>query len=1179
MRYVFGDFSLDKQRYELSRAGVVIPLRPKVFQVLAYLLAQRDRVVLKQELLEHLWPAQYVGDAGLNSYIMAVRQALGDSGGTQRYVRTVRGRGYRFVAPVEVQGPATRVEPPPGGRPAAEDAPEPELLCLSTTAAVHTSGAAPPPADGEYKLVTALCCALNRPPALLARLGPEILYRRMRAMFELSQEVLQEYEGTLIHQANEGFTAVFGAPVAQEDHARRAVLAALTLRRRLHEHPILSGPPPEGRFAVCMGLHSGRVVVGNLGHDAQRLYTAVGDPTELAMRLRHRAAPGAILLSAATAHLVQEDVQVEASGTLAVDEGASPVPAYAVRGLRERSAGVPAHRLRSRSPFVGRERELALLHERLAAAIAGQGQVVSLVGEPGMGKSRLLTEFRRRLSGSRAAYYTGQCVALGQAIPYHPMRDILRQVCGIPEGGEAAASVAVVRRRLRDMEIVAAEDVALMLQILNLSVAPEALASLHTQVRKARTFALLRQLIFHTAQQGPLVLAVENLHWSDATSEEWLASLVERLTGAALLLVVTYRPGYHPPWGAHSAATQLALPPLRPRDSRTVVRAILRRTPPPETSLEDIVAKAGGNPFFLEELARHAVEPGRPPTPVAVPETVHAVLAARIDRLAPEAKHLLQTAAVLGNTVSVPVLRVIAEVSEEAMQRGLAHLQAVEFLYEAQVVPELTYTFKHALTQEVAYGTLLQERQRALHARVVDALETLYTDRLGEQVERLAEHAFRGGLWGKALAYCWQAGTKAFAHSAHREAAAYFEQALQALEHLPEGHEMRKHAIELRLDLRHALVRFGEWGAQQRILDLLSEAELLADALGAHHQLVQITGYLANHLQWIGEYDRALTAGQRALALAVALGDVPLQGLANAELGPIYYHLGDYQRAQAVLRYSIATPPGERGRERLGQVMLLSVHPHAWLLLCLAQVGAFAEGRPLAVDAVRVAEAGHSPYGLAMAYQGAGLLSLYQGDFSHAITVLERGLVLCRSRNLENWFYGLAAALGYAYALSGRLSEALPLLEQVVEQDVAMRGGRPLSTRVIWQGEACLLAGRVEEAKLLALQALDLVCTRKERGHEAWTLRLLGELAVRDERPDAEQAETHYRQALVLAEELGMRPLQAHCYHGLGALYAGIDRQEQARTEWSRARALYRAMRMTFWLPQLETALSRVEVR
>jgi DNA-binding winged helix-turn-helix (wHTH) protein len=265
MRYVFGDYSLDTQRYELSRAGVLIALRPKVFQVLAHLLAQRDRVVLKQELLEHLWPAQYVGDAALNSYIMAVRQALGDSGQRQRVIRTVRGRGYRFVAPVEEQESAPQAEPSQRKSLAAEEATVREPIHLSLPAAADTSCADPPLADGENKFVTILCCALAGAPTLVARLGLEVLYRRMQALFGLVQEILQEYEGTIIHQASDGFTVVFGAPVAQEDHARRAVLAALTLWQRLRALPPLDEQTPEGLAAVCMGLHSGWVVGAVLG--------------------------------------------------------------------------------------------------------------------------------------------------------------------------------------------------------------------------------------------------------------------------------------------------------------------------------------------------------------------------------------------------------------------------------------------------------------------------------------------------------------------------------------------------------------------------------------------------------------------------------------------------------------------------------------------------------------------------------------------------------------------------------------------------------------------------------------------------------------------------------------------------------------------------------------------------
>ena len=303
---------------------------------------------------------------------------------------------------------------------------------------------------------------------------------------------------------------------------------------------------------------------------------------------------------------------------------------------------------------------------------------------------------------------------------------------------------AAVRHRLHASGMSVREDVALLLQFLDLPVAPECLARLSPEARQGRTFALLRHLILDAAQQQPLVLVVENLHWSDPTSETWLASLVEQLAGAAVLLLGTYRPGYQPAWGAHAAVTQVAVQPLRAQDSRTVVRAVLGSVALPEVRLRAIVAQAGGNPFFLEELAWHAREQDQLDTPGVVPETVYAVLAARLSRLSPEAKRLLQTAAVLGMQMTLPLLQAVTGLSEADLHTGFTALQAAEFLYETQVLPELTYTFKHALTHEVAYGSLLQEQRRTLHARIVEALEALSPDRLAEQVDRLAYHAVRG---------------------------------------------------------------------------------------------------------------------------------------------------------------------------------------------------------------------------------------------------------------------------------------------------------------------------------------------------------------------------------------------------------------------------------------------------
>ena len=511
--------------------------------------------------------------------------------------------------------------------------------------------------------MTVLCGGLADALALARRLGPEAMHRRMQTVFTVVQQVLHRYAGSLIEFSGEGFVALFGAPVAQEDHAQRAVLAALALHAQVGASAPDRSQAPAEPLALCLGLHTGRVVVDRLGGDPQRLYTAAGETTQVALRLRQLAAPGTMLLSAATQHLVQEHVRVEPQGEVQIGAAHAPVPVYGVRGIAHQRSGVVGHGARARSPFVGRARELALLQERLDAVVAGQGQVVAVVGEPGMGKSRLLAEYRRSLVGREVRYVEGHCLSYGSATPYLPLVDLVRQLCAITPGEQHEAITAKVHRRLQQADLDPDEGVPLLLSLLDIPLETERLAQLSPPERKARTFALLRHLVLHEAQRHPCILAVENLHWSDATSEEWLTSLVERLAGAALLVLVTYRPGYQPPWLAQSYATQIALSRLRAGDSRTVVQAVLQTASVPETVVQEIVTQAAGNPFFLEELAWNVIEHGGQPAPLAVPETIEAVLAARIDRLPPEEKRLLQTAAVIGMDVAVPLLQAVTDLA------------------------------------------------------------------------------------------------------------------------------------------------------------------------------------------------------------------------------------------------------------------------------------------------------------------------------------------------------------------------------------------------------------------------------------------------------------------------------------------------------------------------------------
>jgi tetratricopeptide (TPR) repeat protein len=422
------------------------------------------------------------------------------------------------------------------------------------------------------------------------------------------------------------------------------------------------------------------------------------------------------------------------------------------------------------------------------------------------------------------------------------------------------------------------------------------------------------------------------------------------------------------------------------------------------------------------------------------------------------------------------------------------------------------------------------------------------------------------------VAYLRQAGAKALAGSAHREASIYLVLALVALQHLPERRDTHEQAIDLRFNLRTSLFHLGEFG---QIFDHLHEAETLAETLGDQERLARVFDFMSANFNVLGDHHRAVESGQRALAVAVALGAPRLQVAANFHLGAAYYSLGDYRRAIDVLRRNVESLEGELLRGRFDGPSLSSVVSRTWLIWSLAELGAFAEGIAHGEECIRIAEMIDRPDSLINAYSGIGVLYLRKGDLHQAIPLLERGFGLYQVWPIPLLFRLVASALGAAYALSGRVAEALPLLEQAVEHAASMSVMDSQSDRMACLGVAYLLAGRMDEALATATQALEIAREHKERGWEAYALRLLGDIAGQRDLPEVQAAEEHYRRALALAEELGMRPLQAHCHLGLGTLYTKIGLREQAHGKLSTAIELFRAMQMTFWLAQVETTLKQ----
>ncbi|HSF31586.1 MAG TPA: adenylate/guanylate cyclase domain-containing protein [Candidatus Tectomicrobia bacterium] len=1055
--------------------------------------------------------------------------------------------------------------------------------------------------EGERKQVTVLFADLKDSTELIRGLDPEVAQRLLDPALRHMMDAVHRFEGTVNQVLGDGIMALFGAPIAHEDHALRACYAALAMQAamRAYTEEVRRAHGLEMRIRV--GLNSGEVVVRAIGNDLHMDYSAVGETTHLAARMEQLATPGSIRLTAATLRLVEGLVQVNSLGPVPVKGIAEPVEVFELLGASGTQRRVQAAAARGLTRFVGRQTEMATLTNAMAQAEAGHGQVVALVGEAGVGKSRLVYELTHSHHIHGWLVLESASVSYGKATPYFPVIDLLKRYAHVEEHDDARTIRAKVTGQVLILDEALQDTIPALLLLLEALLDDSSFLQLDPSQRRQRTLTALKRVLLRESRVQPLVLLFEDLHWIDSETQALLDSLVESLPTVRVLLLVNYRPEYQHGWGAKTYYTQVRLDPLPLASAEELLQVLLGDDSGLVTLKRLLIARTEGNPFFLEESVRALVETavleGNPgdyhlvprvgvasrgrsavanhrglplPIDIHMPATVQAVLAARIDRLPPEEKRLLQTAAVIGNEIPLPLLQTVGDLPEEALHRGLAHLQAAEFLYETRLFPEQEYTFKHALTHEVAYGSLLQERRRALHARIVEALEALVPDRAAEQVERLAHHALRGEVWDKAVTYCRQAGARAHDRAAFHEAVAAFEQSLQVLAHLPESGDTRGLAFGLRLALGGTLTALGEYG---RCLALLGEAEALAKALDDRVRLGRVLAQTAAVLRNMGDHDGAIAAGQQALALAVTLGDSSLQAQASLNLGQACYVVGDFGRAAELLRWNVEAADRESGTASTD----VRLRSQAWLALTLSDLGAFAEGRRHGEEARRLgtlAGRGTVPIG---AHGCLGLLTVAQGDLEHAIRVFDQGLALCRASGDRNWLRWILAGLGYAYALQGRLVEGRALLEEASSESIRTGGLRGHAHRVAWLSEVCRLAGRYDEAWQHGRQALDLARQQKERGSEARALHQLGVLHARATPSDVEQAEAHYQEALALAEALGMRPLQAHCHFGLGKLYTKLGRCEQARCDLSAAIDLYRDMEMTFWLPQAEAALAQVE--
>jgi tetratricopeptide (TPR) repeat protein len=1002
------------------------------------------------------------------------------------------------------------------------------------------------PADWERRHLAVLC----------ARLLPSPTVDLTRALMEIGEKV-RSFGGQIEESGPTGLIAVFGLE-AVDNAPSHAALAALAIQGAAAH----TSSAPGGQVEAVVAIHCDHRLVRREGahfdiaaDGKAALWSALEDLVAVT-RPGHTAVSAAVVpfLTRRFALAGPREPRGEAWMLLRLEDGPAPS-----------------------TPFVGRPSETALLLQSGARAERGHGQVVGVAGEAGVGKTRLLREVVRQLHGWRVV--SGGGAPYSTNTPYAPLMQLLRSFCGIQD---ADGADAVREKVVRSLPPGAAQPewlVPALLDLLGALPPDDAFRAVEPAMRRQRMHDGLRQVFVAASAVHPLCLVIEDLQWADSATQEVLDRLVNGIAAARVLLLVNYRPEYQHPWGLKSHHTQIRLDALPPDSAGEMLDALVGVDPGLATLKQSLARR--GNPLFLEETIRTLVETKalegragsyrltRPVHSLEVPPTVQAILAARIDRLAPENRRLLQIAAVIGKDVPLALLQAIADRPEESLRRGLEALQAAAFLVETGLHPDLGYSFTHALTHEGTYGTLLEDRRKALHARILVAIERLHADRLNEHVGRLARHAVRGEMWQQAATYSRQAGAEALARCANREAVAHFEQALAALQHLPETRATQLAAIDLRFDLRTALFPLGEF---ERIVGCLREAEGLARTLGDHARLGQLSMYMCHNLFITGHPTEALVFGQSAQALAAAHGDVPLKVTANLYLGVASFSVGDYRKGEELLGHVLRLLEGNLSGARLGLAGFPAVLAPGFLAQLFTEQGDFRRATVHGQDALRIAEALDHPYSLAFVRFVLAYLHTTRGDLGQATIQLERGLALSNEWNLSYFSLVFNGILGYVHALSGRTAEGIPLLEHSLSASEAMGHATIRPLFLAYLGEAYLLADRLDDAREFAARALALARERGMRPYEASALRFLAEVSAHSDSPD--HAEGYYRDALTLAAELAMQPLVAHCHLGLGTLYRRTGQDEKARGHLDNAMAMYRGMEMRLWLEQAQTALA-----
>jgi class 3 adenylate cyclase/DNA-binding SARP family transcriptional activator len=1042
-----------------------------------------------------------------------------------------------------------------------------------------SSAMAGPSSGIEQRQLTIMVCKMVGLVPASTGLDPEDIHDLIAAFNKMVGSVVTRFNGYVAQYMSDGALVYFGYPSADEHATEQAVRAALATLEAVGAMKVSFGVSLQANAGIATGL----VVVGEWpggGNTLQRV--AIGETSALASRLQAAASPGEVLIAISTRRLVGRlfdcrALDVEVRGL------PQPIEAWHVRGETTGVSRFEARRTGTLMPLVGRHEEIERLLHRWDQAKLGEGRVVLLSGEPGIGKSRIVESLLRRLDGephTRIRYF---CSPHHAQSPLYPFIAQLEQAAGFDPGSDSRVKLDKLEDLLKPTTKNVPRDVTLIAELLTVPT-DERYPPLEVSAQQKRemTLATLLDLLDSLAAQNPVLIVFEDIHWIDPTSFDLLDRLVARAAHMPVLLAVTFRPELEPTWVGQPHVTMLPLNRLGRHDSAGIIAGVTKDKALPDAVTDQILARTDGVPLFIEELTstllhskllrettdRYVLDGPLPP--LAIPTTLQASLVARLDRLG-HFKHVAQIGAAIGREFSHELIAAVSSMPSTDLEAALERLTASGLISRRGTSPDATYSFKHALVQDAAYVTMLRSQRRQLHANIAHVL----VERLPVTVERLPElvahHFTEAGFASEAIDYWLKAGRHAHVRWALREAVEFFEQALMVLATMPDSTSTLAQGFDIRIELRQLLVRLGDVG---RALERLREAGTLAEQMNDDRRRGRVFAVMTSMHGGLGELDDGLTSGTRALEIAESLGDLRLRILATSFLAQVNFFRGDHARVLDLTADNLSALPADWALENFGIAAPPSVHDRGYLIMSLAEVGRFAEVAEPASEAIRLVAPLQDAYAVGWAHLTHGTVHLLRGDWAKARPGFEHAIAVVRAGNLPLLLSLSVAFSAWNLAQLGEASEALSRLregEQLVERQVATGYVGNLGWLYPWLGRAALSLGLLDDAQRLGHRALT--ASPHQPGFAAHALLVLGEVATHPDRFDAERGEMHYRQAMALAEPCGMRPLVAHCKFGLGKLYRRTGAREQAQTHFTTAAALYRAMDMPSWLKQAEAAM------